>query len=563
MLPKKPTLPKFKPLFSTSIFTFIFLFISNLLFLSLPSLVHAAGLADSPWPVSGYNAARQGRSPYTAIPDYATVKWVSFEMTAAPNSPVIGADGTVYTNNHDGAITYAINPIDGTKNWEYTTTASRTTGSTVASDGTIYVSGSDWKLHALNSDGTQAWEGSIGQNWIPTSIIGSDGTVYAGLGWGNHKVFAYNPDGSLKYTSALYTSGHSGATVGADGVVYVGGNDSGGSWPGFLAVNPDGSTKWTYSTGARVDSSPTVGDDGTIYFGSSTNSFYALNSDGTLKWSYATGGNIASTAAIGSDGTIYVGSNDKKLYAFNSDGTLKWSYETSSSFGWGFVSIDGNETIYVQPSVSKVYALNSSGTLKWSYDAGAGGAETNAIAIGDGVLYVPGGNTKKLIALQPWTLSAATNPSGYYKIGDTITITATTSMLQTDPSDPGEDNQVQAVMPNSDKVTLSYSSTNDNGNTVWIGTWTVPAGTIDGSYTGTVEAAAYKVETDVSVNFDSAPTGSSNTGITGTFSYTVDNTAPTGSMTINSGDTYTILPEVTLTLTATDATSGVSQMMVS
>jgi parallel beta-helix repeat protein len=43
----------------------------------------------------------------------------------------------------------------------------------------------------------------------------------------------------------------------------------------------------------------------------------------------------------------------------------------------------------------------------------------------------------------------------------------------------------------------------------------------------------------------------------------LDKTAPTGSITVNNGDTYTTSTSVTLTLTATDATSGVAEMCFS
>ena len=370
-------------------------------------------------------------------------------------------------------------------------------------------------MHALNpAHGTQYWEGGIGQSWVSSPVVAPDGTVYAALGWGNHRLFAYNPDGTLKCNSTASSSGFSGVAV-DDDAVYFGGPTE------LFAVNPDGSTLWSYPTGDRVDGIPTVADDGTIYFGSDDDSFYALNSNGTLKWSYATGADIACSAAIGSDGTIYVGSDDGKLYAFNSDGTLKWSYDTAASFAWSCVSIDGGGTIYSQPSATaKVYALNSDGALKWSYDVGGGTIENTAVAIGDGVLYVSGGGQNNIIALHPWTLSATTNPPGLHP-NNTMTITATTSMLQTDPSNPGENNQVQAVMPNGDKVALSYNSTNANGETVWTGTWTVPAGTPLRPYTSTIEAAAYNVQTDTPVHFASPPTGSNDTGITNTFSYRV------------------------------------------
>jgi parallel beta-helix repeat protein len=54
-----------------------------------------------------------------------------------------------------------------------------------------------------------------------------------------------------------------------------------------------------------------------------------------------------------------------------------------------------------------------------------------------------------------------------------------------------------------------------------------------------------------------------NMGVSNNIHFTVDTTAPTGSVIINNGDAYTTLTSVTLSLTATDLTSGVSQIRFS
>ncbi|MDO8488385.1 MAG: hypothetical protein Q7S31_03695 [bacterium] len=104
-----------------------------------------------------------------------------------------------------------------------------------------------------------------------------------------------------------------------------------------------------------------------------------------------------------------------------------------------------------------------------------------------------------------------------------MTITATSSMLRVDPAS-SSDNQVQAVMSNGDKVGLTYDSAS-GGNTVWKGTYIIPANTAGGTYSGALQAIAYNVTTDVTTSFNSLPTGFNNTGITATFCYGVSSSA--------------------------------------
>ena len=128
----------------------------------------------------------------------------------------------------------------------------------------------------------------------------------------------------------------------------------------------------------------------------------------------------------------------------------------------------------------------------------------------------------KVFALAPWTLTDLTDISGNRQAGDTVNFTVKTSMQETNSVFEG-DNAMQVVMENGDKVLLSYASTDENGDTLWTGSYTLPAD-FDPSGTGnyTIEASQSYLQTDIETHFDLPPTESNNTGITlsGSFSVT-------------------------------------------
>ena len=117
-------------------------------------------------------------------------------------------------------------------------------------------------------------------------------------------------------------------------------------------------------------------------------------------------------------------------------------------------------------------------------------------------------------------------------------------------------------MENGDKVPLGFVSTVNN-ITTWQGSYVLPLNTTTGSKSMTIEASAYTVKTDITTHFASAPTGSNNTGIKATASFIVDNTSPTGSISINSGATHTNSTSVNLSIVGNDDSSGVSSVMLS
>lgn len=259
---------------------------------------------------------------YALYPN-GTLKWA---LPSLPyytlSSPTIGPDGTIYMllgtpDNFGPTNVEALNPADGSLEWEYSSSYSYTNGSTPAfSNGNLYISGFNY-VFALSSTGTFEWATSV--------LSGQEAGILSSP--------AVSPDGSIMVGSG-------------DGKVY--------------ALNPaDGSMKWSFTTGGEVDSSPAIGPDGTVYVGSTDDNVYAISSNGLEKWAFTTGDWVLSSPAIGADGTIYVGSNDGNLYAINgTSGESIWVY------GAGF---DGD--------VASSPAIGSDGSLYvgvgWGYYSGS------------------------------------------------------------------------------------------------------------------------------------------------------------------------------------------------
>lgn len=300
----------------------------------------------------------------SALDIHGNLKW---ERPSSTSTPVIGADGTIFTTNYQNLD--AINP-DGSLRWSYNVGAGIISPA-IGGDGTVFVvSGNGNYLYAINPDGTFKWSyqagGPLG-GAAPT--IGGDGTVY--IGSYDNYLYAINADGSAKWT---YDAGYqvlNSSSIGSDGTIYIAVNDH------LHAINPDGIEKWKYhnQSGYRITTKTAVIDNtNTIYFGAGDGSFNAINPDGSFKWSFDTGRAIYSSAAIGSDGIIYFGSDNQTFYALNQDGELQWSrsfsgigngnsYEVNSA-----ITLDGDGTIYFMLDRGDVHALiNTGGGLANSY----------------------------------------------------------------------------------------------------------------------------------------------------------------------------------------------------
>ena len=318
---------------------------------------------------------------YAVNPD-GTEKWTFATGSYVYCSPSVGSDGTIYIGSRDFKF-YALNP-DGSEKWNRSCYADSSPA--IAADGTIYVgsipqSGETGTgrptgesgpgiLYALNpNNGSIEWEfPTDGSIWSSPAIAG-DGTIYVGSR--DYYLYAISPK-THKELWRFQTQDQVNASpaIGSNGMIYVGSMDG-----SLYAITPDGKEKWAFVTGGAVDSSPAIGPDGTIYVGSTDERLYAVTPDGSEKWRVATNGAITSSPAVDGNGIIYVGSRDGKIYAFNSDGSPKWTFATSADVTSSPVlATDG--TLYVGSYDSHLYALRAgspSASSSWPlfrHDAG-------------------------------------------------------------------------------------------------------------------------------------------------------------------------------------------------
>jgi len=248
------------------------------------------------------------------------------------STPLIGADGTIYTGtfSHERAF-YAITP-DGRLKWKFRTDY-WIGGAAIAADGTIYVGGGDGNLYALSPKGMLRWQRSLGTYIQAAPVVGSDGVVYVGsnanVNSGNPplgRFYAVYPNGELKWSMDLGDI-IGAAAIGSDGTIYVGSL----SQPGLYAINPEGSLKWRFVDGEwrSAASAPAIGADGTIYFGAEAygrGRLYAVSTDGKAKWHFETSAMIRAAPIVSANGLIYVGAYNGHLYALRANGALAWKY---------------------------------------------------------------------------------------------------------------------------------------------------------------------------------------------------------------------------------------------
>ena len=387
------------------------------------------GLADAPWPTFHHDPQRTGRSLFRG-PESPEARWTVETSGPIWSSPVIGADGTIYTTSIDGWL-YALTP-EGRLRWKLKLGGIIEASPALGRDGTIYV-GDNRGLHAISPEGEILWTVELGGLITSSPIIGRDGTVYLG----GERLFAVSPDGTVKWT--FETEGYvdnSAPALAEDGAIYVGfSNAAPGGISKLVALNPNGTERWEFQVPAPIPSSPAVGEEGTVYFLSKEGRLYAVDRGGRLRWSKYTTvfprSALLSSPALGEDGTIYVGADDYALYAFSPDGEEQWHYTTGAPIH-SSPAVDGAGVIYVGSDDGSLYAINPDGTLKWRFPTG--GPILSSPAIGaDETIYV-GSNDHHLYAIG--------NPRGAAVFRFSNLAVAPTEVA------PGEEVQAQAEVQN-------------------------------------------------------------------------------------------------------------------
>lgn len=309
----------------------------------------------------------------------------------------------------------------------------KTSMPTARNHGTVAVSGNT--LYVIAGEGagdlptgvieayhplSDTWTTGLAPLPVPQFWLGSSGApalageIYLVGPLGSRSAYSYNPaaDSWHTWNSLPQTAGVGVAEISGSLYIIGGQNTYQGitaPWPasgrenGHSGRSPylgpqAASAAWSFQAGPAVYSSPAIGPDQTVYFGSDNGKLYALGQEGDLRWAYQAGGAIRTGVALGNDGALYFGSLDHALYALSAEGGLLWTFPTGNEIdATPIVAPDGS--VYFVSVDGQFYALHADGTLRCSFPVGAA---SGAPALGpDGVIYVSGGNTRRLYALNP------------------------------------------------------------------------------------------------------------------------------------------------------------------
>ncbi len=527
-----------------------------------------------------YHSPYYNTSVYPAI-KWATDKQTTYPSsvdTYIYNNQLIGTASNLFQSKDR---LYSINRDTGAIVWDVPYLIS--TNGAISENGTLYTADIWYDIAIATdlNDGSTKWSyqfsnghgnshASLGNNGISYTIRSGADQLFT--------IYAFEPDGDLLWAHTEDPPNSLGATktsIGPNGSIYLGTTTWDGSYQPLnqgklYAFNPeDGSLDWSYDTG-DLRTQPLVDADGTIYVGTNGDAaadikLYAINPDGSLKWQKSIGQCNSNcdylrgyfSLSLRSDGVLLgvrleeIDGNYNSITRIDAidttDGSTIWS---EPSYSWevaltagdnGYISSDTIPGATSHDWSTGVNRFDTNNDLTWrlSYPYNDLDGTNNVMqsfnALSQderGWLYggfdmfyrdsnynlIPSENFVQFFALAPWTLSATVSDSTP-EAGDTITFTARSSMPQANPL-LGGNNAMQVMLDNSDVVALTYSST-DGDDSVWTGSYTVPSNSAEGTYSYAVEAAQTYLQTDIDTHFTSAPTESSNTGITTTGSFDV------------------------------------------
>jgi len=338
------------------------------------SQLAAAGLSfgTGDWWMFGHDPQHTSCSNFLG-PDKPFVKWTFLTQGSVLSSPVIRADGTVYTASRDSNV-YAVNP-DGSEKWSFQTGYSVITAGSVGDDETLYIGSDDGRFYALGPNGMLRWHFASHSEarFRSPAAIADDQTIYIGCHDGN--LYALAANGTLKWSFPTKAGILASPTIGSKGTIFV------GNFAGELfALDASGKELWRAQIGP-VYGSCAYGQDDTLYVGCADCMLYAFSSDGIRKWSYQGEYPVFESPAIGPDGTLYfpaMAKDSSLLLAMNPDGSKKW--EISFSERWiKSPAVDAEGTVYVGLKDGWLYAIHPDGTEKWALKLGGGVASQPTI----------------------------------------------------------------------------------------------------------------------------------------------------------------------------------------
>jgi outer membrane protein assembly factor BamB len=346
------------------------------------------------WPMRQGGPARTGYKHTTGPKSDIEAKW-SFETDGKVDLSPAVTDGTVFVSDSNKRL-YALNTNTGSKRWCFEADGGSFSSPTVV-DETVLVSSGDSHLYAVDAmTGSLQWSYEMPSIGTSSPVV-ADSTVFVGCA-DDHIDAVDATTGTQKWSSEIGDGIYSAPAV-VDGTVFVGrhGNQL------YALDATTGYQQWSYETGTSA-SSPAVAN-GTVFipnhdyhliFWEKNHRLEAVEATtGSLKWcSKIDGVGFSSPAVAG--GTVFVGSGDNNIYALDTaTGYQRWSFETgdtvesSPAVVGETVSIgrEVGETVYIGSNDNHLYALDASdGSQRWSFETG--GAVVASPAVADDTVFV-------------------------------------------------------------------------------------------------------------------------------------------------------------------------------
>ena len=491
-----------------------------------------------------------------------------------------------------GGWMFGMDKDTGAVTWRIPFSRGSGTAGAVSENGVFYGTdfGNDQFYAIDTANGQIRWTHQFyGGHGSGQTAIGPDGTIYTirGENGDNLTVYAFNADGVVQWTKTMPATGYpAGATFYGENIsidpfgnivfgyyVVDGGGNSLNLGKVYKLDPVAGEVLWSYDTGDTV-SPPMIDGSGTIYVGNHNggtlfdNKLYAIRSDGSLKWAHDLGAGTAGVSRLvqKTDGNIFVllagataYGNSQIIEINKDDGTIVQNASIGEQYFNHFAIGDANDGLlvyednYSDPDtktfgydyydknlnfkweVKRLFpSKNSLGGVVYGWSTQPAVDERGWIFSGMGFSNYDASfgwavslDYVRAFAMAPWTITPSTSLATVAP-GGTVNFSATTSMQQTDPL-TGQANQMQVVLDTGVKIPLDFSSADSDGDTIWSGSYVVPADAAPGNHAYTVEANADMVKTDIAVSFTTPAAGSENTGLTAAGSFNVqDHEAPLG-----------------------------------
>ena len=405
----------------------------------------AAAQTVTQWPLAGYGPANTKHTGHDATASPPTDPGIGWNLVRerAFGSPAI-RDGRVFVHTVEGdaATLYALDPADGSVQWQYDLGFDLGENAGPAVDGERVVVGGS-TVRALDpATGDLLWAADAVDYCLSTPTI-SDGTVYAVCqadDIAETHLFAFDAvTGELLWETEeagerYYPPVAVGDSVYLDGVAFA---------------RADGSKRWERSLPGHPVTYPVVAN-GTLFLtvdlrndDRANGRVYALaGADGTTEWTAELTGGVSSMPAY-ADGTVYVGDRDDGLYAFDTaDGTRRWKQTVDAEVpapplvaGGALLVVSGSRlTIHDPATGAERAALDLPGYVSgWLAAAGdrlfvgasAGAGSADAPTLEGFYAIEPGGTT-----LPDPSVSVNTDP---VRVDQPVDLAAT---LETQPDRP-------------------------------------------------------------------------------------------------------------------------------